>query len=54
MLNKKIKAYEKDKTSLSTFSLIKELPKMKKSNFDWLKEVDSTVEFNSYISNLTL
>ena len=26
MLNKKIKAYEKDKTSISTFTLIKELP----------------------------
>jgi putative transposase len=42
MLEKKIKAYEKDKTSLSCFSLIKELPIMKKTNFDWLKEVDST------------
>jgi putative transposase len=42
MLDKKIKAYEKDKTSISCFSLIKELPKMKKSAFEWLKEVDST------------
>jgi putative transposase len=42
MLEKKIKAYEKDKTSLSCFSLIKELPIMKKTNFDWLKEIDST------------
>jgi putative transposase len=42
MLEKKIKAYEKDKTSISCFSLIKELPKMKKSAFEWLKEVDST------------
>jgi putative transposase len=42
MLNKKIKAYEKDKISLSTFTLIKELPQMKKANFEWLKEVDST------------
>jgi len=42
MLDKKIKAYEKDKISISTFTLIKELPLMKKSNFEWLKEVDST------------
>jgi len=38
MLEKKIKAYENDKTSISCFSLIKELPKMKKNNFEWLKE----------------
>ncbi len=42
MLDKKIKAYEKDKTSISTFTLIKELPQMKKFDFEWLKEVDST------------
>ena len=42
MLDKKIKAYEKDKISLSSFTLIKELPLMKKSDFEWLKEVDST------------
>jgi len=42
MLDKKIETYRKDKTSLSTFSLINELPILKKENFDWLKEVDST------------
>ena len=42
MLDKKIKAYQLDKTSISAFSLIKELPIMKNSDFDWLKEVDST------------
>ena len=31
MLEKKIEAYKNDKTSISTFTLIKELPKMKKS-----------------------
>ena len=42
MLEKKIEAYKNDKTAISTFELIKELPKMKKSDFEWLKEVDST------------
>jgi len=42
MLDKKIEAYKKDKTSLSTFSLIKELPIMKKDDYSWLKDVDST------------
>ena len=30
MLDKKIKAYEEDKTNLSSYELIKELPKLKK------------------------
>ena len=42
MLEKKIEAYKNNKTSISRFELIKELPKMKKSDFEWLKEVDST------------
>ena len=42
MLDKKVEAYKNDKTSISTFELIKELPQMKKSDFEWLKEVDST------------
>ena len=37
-----ITPYEKDKTSISSFTLIKELPQMKKVNFEWLKKVDST------------
>jgi len=42
MLETKIEAYKNDKTSISAFELIKKLPKMKKFNFEWLKEVDST------------
>jgi putative transposase len=42
MLSKKINAYKEDETSISTFDLIKELPIMKKGDFEWLKEVDST------------
>jgi transposase len=43
MLEKKIKAYENDKTSISCFSLIKKLPKMKKSDFECLKELDIAI-----------
>ena len=42
MLSKKINAYKEDESSISTFDLIKELPIMKKGDFEWLKEVDST------------
>ena len=40
MLDKKIKVYEKDKTNLSSYELIKELPKLKEEK-DFLKEVPS-------------
>lgn len=39
-LNAKITQYEKDKTNISTYDLIKQLPQQKKE-FEWLKEVDS-------------
>lgn len=39
-LNVKISQYEKDKTSISCYDLIKKLPKQKQE-FEWLKEVDS-------------
>ena len=40
MLDKKIKTYEKDKTNLSPYELIKELPKLKEEK-DFLKEIPS-------------
>ena len=39
-LNVKITQYEKDKTNISVYDLIKQLPQQKKE-FEWLKEVDS-------------
>lgn len=39
-LNVKITQYEKDKTNISAYDLIKLLPQQKKE-FEWLKEVDS-------------
>lgn len=39
-LNAKITQYEKDKTSVSAYDLIKKLPKQKQE-FEWLKEVEA-------------
>lgn len=39
-LNTKITQYEKDKTNISAYDLIKQLPQQKKE-FDWLKEVEA-------------
>ena len=41
-LNKKITAYQKDKTNISRFDLQKELPQLKKQvNTEWLSEINS-------------
>jgi putative transposase len=41
-LDKKVKAYQKDKTNLSRFDIQADLPKMKKSEeYHWLSEVNS-------------
>ena len=42
MLDKSINTYQATKKSLSAFTLNKELPIMKKGEFPWLKNVDST------------
>lgn len=39
-LDKRIKAYSKDKTSLNFFAMVPELTKLKKE-LEWLKEVNS-------------
>ena len=61
MLDKKIKAYEKDKSNLSSYELIKELPQLKKEK-EFLKEVPSQAlqqailnldsAFNNFFKNL--
>jgi len=41
-LNKKITAYQKDKTNISRFDLQKDLPQLKKQvNTEWLSEINS-------------
>ena len=41
-LDKKVKAYQKDRTNISWYEIKKELPKMKKSEeYCWLSEVNS-------------
>lgn len=41
-LDKKVKAYQKDKTNLSRFDIQADLPNMKKSEeYCWLKDVNS-------------
>jgi len=42
MLDKSIKAYQSTKKTLNVNALKKELPTMKKGDFPWLKDVDST------------
>lgn len=51
-LDKKIKAYEEDKTSLSAYDLIKELPILKKDGkHEWLSEVNAA-SLQQSISNM--
>lgn len=51
-LDKKIKAYSKDKTSLSCFDLMKELTQLKKEkDFEWLK-LSGSQQLQQSISNL--
>lgn len=49
MLNKKIKEYEKG-NKLSGYDLKKLLPIMKKEEFEWLKEIDSTALQSSVLN----
>jgi putative transposase len=41
-LDRKIKAYKKDKTNLSAYDLIKELTALKKTEFPWMYEVSKS------------
>ena len=51
-LDKKIKAYQKDKTNLSRFDIQADLPKMKKSEeYHWLSEVNS-LSLQAALANL--
>lgn len=51
-LDKKIKAYQKDKTNLSRFDIQADLPKMKKSEeYHWLSEVNS-LSLQTALANL--
>lgn len=51
-LDKKIKAYQKDRTNLSRFDIQAELPKMKKSEeYCWLSEVNS-LSLQAALANL--
>lgn len=51
-LDKKVKAYQKDKTNLSRFVIQADLPKMKKSEeYNWLSEVNS-LSLQAALANL--
>ena len=51
-LDKKVKAYQKDKTNLSRFDIQASLPKMKKSEeYKWLSEVNS-LSLQAALANL--
>ena len=51
-LDKKVKAYQKDKTNLSRFDIQTDLPKMKKSEeYEWLSEVNS-LSLQAALANL--
>ena len=51
-LDKKVKAYQKDKTNLSRFDIQADLPKMKKSEeYHWLSEVNS-LSLQAALANL--
>ena len=51
-LDKKVKAYQKDKTNLSRFDIQADLPKMKKSEeYKWLSEVNS-LSLQAALANL--
>ena len=51
-LDKKVKAYQKDKTNLSRFDIQADLPKMKKSEeYRWLSEVNS-LSLQAALANL--
>ena len=51
-LDKKVKAYQKDKTKLSRFDIQADLPKMKKSEeYHWLSEVNS-LSLQAALANL--